>query len=101
MDGQEYMKPGDRVVVHGEVADMRGDFALITVDGSAPDSSYLSVDCGAFELEDRAVMHGEVTAIRDGFAVVNVDGCLPPGTLMSIDPAALLPEPGDDLVEDL
>ena len=101
MDGQETMKPGDRVVLHGEVADMRGDFALITVDGSAADSSYLSVDCGALELQERAVLHGVVTAIRGGFAVVNVEGSLPPGTLLSVAPAALQPDPGDDLVDDL
>ena len=97
MDGQEPLKPGDRVVLHGEVADMRGDFALVTVDGSAPGSGYLSVDCGFFELEDQAVLHGEVTAIRVGFAVVVVDGSLPPGSMIGVKPRSLELDVDDDL----
>jgi hypothetical protein len=96
VDDQEIIKPGDRVVLHGEIADMRGDFCLVTVAGSAPDSSYLSVDCGHLEQLDRAVMHGGVTAIRDGFAVVNVDGSLPPGCLISVQPSALRRDNEDD-----
>lgn len=99
MNGKETMEPGARVVLHGQVADIRGDFALITVDGSPADSSYLSVDCGSFELQDRAILHGEVSAFRGGFAVVVVDGCIPPGTLISVDLAALLPEEAADPAE--
>lgn len=96
MNSQETIQPGDRVVLHGEVADMRGDFALVTIDGSAADSGYLSVDCGAFELvEGRAVLHGEITAIRVGFAVVVVDGSLPPGSMISVDPGAVEVESAD------
>jgi hypothetical protein len=80
------MKPGDRVILQGEVADFRGDFALVTVSGSAPDSGYLSIDCGSFELVDdyRAVLHGAISAIRGRFVVTVVDGSLPPGSMISI-----------------
>lgn len=96
MDGQQTMKPGDRVVLHGEVADMRGDFALVTIDGSAPDSSYLSVDCGSFEIRERAVLHGAVASFRDGFAVIVIDGSLPPGSMISVKPRALMLEEAEE-----
>ena len=101
MDGQQtpFLQPGDRVILHGEVADVRNDFALVTVEGSAPGSSYLSFGCGSVELvgeqqagKQRAVLHGEVRAIRGSFAMAAVDGSIPPDSVIGVAPGALDPE---------
>jgi len=44
---------GDRVVLHGVIVDARPDFALVTVDGSSPPSTFISVDYNALQPESQ------------------------------------------------
>ena len=51
MDEEWVPATGDRVVLHGVIADTRNGFALVTVDGCSPPNTFISVDYGALQPE--------------------------------------------------